>query len=135
MEAQFSARQIRAEFEAAGEMTVLADADRTRQVLRNILDNALHYTPDGGTITVSLAGSGGGAVVSVADSGMGIPEAELPSVFDRFYRVDRSRARATGGSGLGLAIARQLVEAQGGRIWVESAPGRGSAFRFSLPGA
>ncbi len=110
-----------------------ADADRTAQVLRNLLANALHYTPEGGNVTVRLAVGSGGVEVSVIDTGVGIPEGDLPHVFDRFYRVDRSRARSTGGSGLGLAIVKQLVEAQGGRVRAESTYGKGSAFTFTVP--
>lgn len=133
LEAQFQAKDIALTLEGSGAVMVRADPDRTGQVLRNMLGNALHYTPRGGSVTVALAGDRDGAVVSVSDSGVGIAEDDLAGVFDRFYRVDRSRARSTGGSGLGLAIARQLVEAQGGRVWAESVLGRGSTFYFSLP--
>ena len=113
---------------------VRADADRVRQALHNLLANALRYTPDGGTITVVAQPDGAGAGrVIVADTGEGIPADDLPHVFDRFWRGERSRSRDHGGSGLGLAIARQLVEAQGGRIGVESEVGRGSRFWFTLP--
>ena len=124
---------------------VLADPDRTRQVVHNLLSNALRYTPSGGSIHVSAASDGqmaakgvysagrDGVRVSVADSGVGIAAADLPHVFDRFWRADRSRSREQGGSGLGLAIARHLVEAQGGRIGVASEPGQGSLFWFTLP--
>ena len=124
----------------------LADPDRTRQVVHNLLSNALRYTPEGGSVHVGAALDGqveatgvysaGGPVgvrVSVADSGVGIAAADLPYVFDRFWRADRSRSREQGGSGLGLAIARYLVEAQGGRIGVVSEPGKGSLFWFTLP--
>lgn len=147
--------------------SVLADADRVGQVLRNLLTNALRYTPSGGSIAVSAvnepagtshqsspisyqlsaishqssitgrqsSGATGFVRITVSDTGSGIPAEDLPHVFDRFYRVDKSRTRASGGSGLGLAVAKQLVEAHGGRIWVESEPGRGSAFSFTLPAA
>ncbi|UCH51419.1 MAG: sensor histidine kinase, partial [Chloroflexota bacterium] len=110
-----------------------ADPDRTAQVIRNLLNNAFNYTPEGGAITIRLASSPRGITVSVIDTGTGIPPEDLPYVFDRFYRVDRSRARSTGGSGLGLAIVKQLVEVQGGRVWVESTSGKGSTFYFDLP--
>ncbi len=110
-----------------------ADPDRTAQVVRNLLNNSFHYTPEGGTITVRLASDHEGLTVSVIDSGSGIPSEDLPHVFDRFYRVDRSRTRGTGGSGLGLAIVKQLVEAQGGSLWAESQVGKGSTFAFRLP--
>ena len=119
---------------------VQADAERVQQVLHNLLGNALRYTPAGGTITLTAAptpGQGAGASglvrIVVADTGPGIAPADLPYVFERFWRADRGRARAQGGSGLGLAIARQLVEAQGGRIGVESTLGVGSRFWFTLP--
>ncbi|MCL4371110.1 MAG: ATP-binding protein [Chloroflexi bacterium] len=121
---------------------VSGDPDRVGQVLRNLLSNALRYTLAGGTVLVSVragerpadaAGINGYVHVTVADSGSGIPAEELPKVFDRFYRVDKSRARSSGGSGLGLSVAKQLVEAHGGRIWAESEPSRGSAFHFTLP--
>lgn len=111
------------------------DSDRTAQVLRNLLANALHYTPEGGRITVRLIRGAEGVTVSVSDTGVGIPEKDLSHVFERFYRVDRSRTRSTGGSGLGLAIVKQLVEAQGGRVWAESVPGNGATFSFRVPGA
>lgn len=110
-----------------------ADPDRTAQVLRNLLSNAVRYTPEGGRIILRLASEADRISVSVEDTGPGIPPEDLPHVFDRFYRVDRSRTRSTGGSGLGLAIVKQLVEAQGGRVWAESRLSRGSTFSFYLP--
>jgi two-component sensor histidine kinase len=112
---------------------VSADADRTAQVLRNLIDNALKYSPDGSSVEVKVISEKGNVTVSVADHGRGISAENLPLVFERFYRVDRSRSRSTGGSGLGLAIAKQLVEAQGGSIRAESKVGGGSTFSFSLP--
>ena len=155
---------------------VMADPDRVGQVLRNLLNNALRYTPEGGLIRISaslddttsqtfpashkvLAGSGAAlgsrkglpgstpaaglagpapagqrfVRVTVSDTGQGIPSEDLPKLFDRFYRVDRSRARSSGGTGIGLSVAKQLVEAHGGRIWVESQVGSGSSFSFTLP--
>ena len=111
---------------------VQADPDRVSQVLRNLLVNALHHTPDGGTVTVAAIQSAGSIEITVADTGEGIDPADLPRVFERFWRGDAARLR-TGGTGLGLSIAKSLVESQGGRIWAESEPGRGSAFRFTLP--
>ena len=117
---------------------VLGDPDRTVQVLTNLLANALRYTPPPGRVKLSLSrvpGPAGGEVLfQVSDTGIGVASEHLPHLFDRFYRVDKSRSRAAGGSGIGLTIARALVEAQGGRIWAESAgPGRGSIFAFTLP--
>ena len=121
---------------------VLADPDRVGQVLRNLISNALRYTPSGGAIRVSagLDGRTGRssqgarfAQVSVADTGSGIPPEDLPHIFDRFYRVDKSRSRASGGTGLGLAVVKQLVEAHGGSVWAESELGKGTVFRFTLP--
>ncbi len=112
---------------------VEADADRTAQVLGNLLSNGLHYTAEGGHVTVTAEETAGGVAVTVADGGTGIAAEDLPHVFDRFYRVDRSRTRATGGSGLGLAIVEQLVRAQKGRVWAESTLDEGSTFAFELP--
>ena len=117
-----------------GQIRVLADKDRLQQVLLNLLGNALQYTPEGGHVEICAARQGDEAVVTIADSGIGIAPEHLPHLFDRFYRVDRSRSRASGGSGIGLTIAKHLVEAQGGHIWAESAgPGQGSRFSFTLP--
>ena len=112
---------------------VSLDSDRIRQVLRNLIDNALRHTPPGGRIDVQVKATAKQLTVSVADTGSGIATQDLPHLFDRFYRADGSRARATGGSGLGLAIVKQLVEAHGGEVSVESEPGTGSVFSFSLP--
>jgi two-component system OmpR family sensor kinase/two-component system sensor histidine kinase BaeS len=122
---------------------VIADPDRVKQVLNNLLTNALRYTPAGGTIRVGVGsvasraeGMANEVEISVADTGPGIAPEDLGRVFDRFWRADKSRSRQpgeAGGSGLGLAICRQLVEAQGGKIGVESELGRGSRFWFTLP--
>lgn len=112
---------------------VSIDYHRIGQVLRNLLDNALSHTGRGGSITVSARRIGQWAEVSVLDTGAGIDPNDLPHVFDRFYRADKSRTRSTGGSGLGLTISKGLVEAHGGRISVESTPGRGSRFYFTVP--
>ena len=109
------------------------DSQRIGQVVRNLLDNALGHTPAGGAITVAARQLDKFVEVSVTDTGQGIPAVDLPNVFERFYRVDKSRARATGGSGLGLTIARRLVEAHGGKIGVKSEAGKGSLFFFTIP--
>ena len=110
------------------------DATRIAQVVDNLLDNAITHTPEGGSVSITAGPVAGGQVeVSVSDTGRGIPEAELHRLFDRFYRADPSRSRSTGGAGLGLTIAKQLVEAHGGTIHAESAPGAGSRFFFRLP--
>jgi signal transduction histidine kinase len=109
------------------------DPQRIGQVLRNLLCNAITHTPPGGEITIAAHTEGEWVVVCVRDTGTGITEEDLPHIFDRFYRADRSRSRATGGAGLGLAIVKQLVEAHGGRVGVESEVGRGTQFTFTLP--
>jgi len=109
------------------------DAHRINQVLHNLLANAVAHTPAGGSVTVSAAPEDGYILVSVADTGEGIPPEDLPNIFERFYRADRSRARATGGHGLGLTIAKRLVEAHGGKIAVQSEMGKGSTFSFTVP--
>lgn len=112
---------------------VQADEQRIAQVLYNLISNALRHTPAGGTITSSAELREGRVLVSVRDTGTGISPEDLPHVFERFYRADRSRARSSGGSGLGLTIAKQIVEAHGGQIWAQSWLGAGSTFGFSLP--
>jgi len=109
------------------------DRQRVNQVLHNLLENAVAHTHKGGTINVAAITQGDWVEVCVSDTGEGIPAEDLPNIFERFYRVDRSRARATGGSGLGLTIARRLVEAHGGEIAVQSELGKGSSFSFTLP--
>jgi two-component system OmpR family sensor kinase/two-component system sensor histidine kinase BaeS len=129
-----SEKQIRVSDQAADQLPLVkADSERTAQVLRVLISNALRHTPANGAITLAAVSSAGNVEVSVRDTGDGIAPAELPYVFDRFWRGDRSRARETGGSGLGLAIAKQLIEAQGGSIGVESTIGQGSRFWFRLP--
>jgi len=112
---------------------VSADRTRIEQVLGNLVGNSLKHTPEGGTVRVAAALRDGDIVFSVEDTGPGIEREELPYVFERFHRADRSRSRETGGAGLGLTIARGLVEAHGGRIWAESEVGRGTSIFFTLP--
>ncbi|MEW6635607.1 MAG: ATP-binding protein [Actinomycetota bacterium] len=115
---------------------VLADGDRLVQVLTNLLRNSLRYTPPGGRVAVEAEAAGSEVLFRVSDTGAGIPAEHLPHVFERFYRVEKSRSREGGGSGVGLAISRALVEAMGGRIRAESpGPGKGSTFSFTLPAA
>jgi signal transduction histidine kinase len=121
----------------AGMPKVMADPDRLIQVLTNLVGNAIQYSTEGGKVTISSRSTEKDVQVSVSDTGIGIPAEHLPHLFQRFYRVDKSRSRqAGGGSGIGLTIARHLVEAQGGSIRVESeGQGKGSSFTFSLPAA
>ena len=110
------------------------DAEAFHQILSNLLENAIKYTPESGIVTVGAKLVGPGEVeFFVKDTGMGIPAEELPRLFERFYRVDKARSRALGGTGLGLAIVKHLTRAQGGDIRVESKVDRGSTFFFSLP--
>jgi signal transduction histidine kinase len=116
------------------QLTINADPDRLSQVLNNLVANALRYTPRGGSIRLKVEPSTGGLTLTVEDTGSGIPPEDLPYVFDRFWKAEKSRSRHEGtGSGLGLAIARQLVQAHGGTIRVESQPGQGTRFIITLP--
>jgi len=112
---------------------VRGDAALLRDVLQNLLDNAIQYTPPRGHIAVSASAGKREAVVTVTDTGIGIPLADSERIFERFYRVDAARSREAGGTGLGLSIAKHIVEAHGGKLWVESTVGQGSKFSFSLP--
>jgi len=112
---------------------VLADPRRTRQVLRNLVENAIKYSPDGGPITITARPTDRYLEIRVADQGIGIEAQEAARIFDRFYQIDNAATRQVGGSGLGLSICKAIVEAQGGQIWVESRVGEGSTFFFTLP--
>jgi two-component system phosphate regulon sensor histidine kinase PhoR len=112
---------------------VAADNRRIQEVLQNLLDNAIQYTLPDGKIVLSAELRNDEVVFTVADTGIGIPQADQPRIFERFYRVDVARSREAGGTGLGLSIAKHLVEAHGGRIWVDSDVGVGSKFHFSIP--
>ena len=109
------------------------DQDRMTQVIDNLLNNAIKYSPDGGTVTVRLSEEQGFVKVSVIDEGLGISKSDAERLFERFYRVDKARSREQGGSGLGLAISKEVIELHGGQIWVESVEGKGSNFSFTLP--
>ncbi|HMQ31625.1 MAG TPA: ATP-binding protein [Chloroflexaceae bacterium] len=134
---QAAERGVRLRAEAAPGLSELsADPQRIAQVLGNLVSNALRHTPAGGEVVIAVRpdqGPAAGIVFEVRDSGAGISAEELPRIFDRFYRADRSRSRGSGGAGLGLAIARRLVEAHGGAIWAASEPGRGTTVAFRLP--
>jgi two-component system phosphate regulon sensor histidine kinase PhoR len=111
---------------------VLADQGRIEQVLINLLDNALKYTARQGRIEVAAHEAGNMLTVAVSDTGIGIPPKDLPRIFERFYRVDNARSRSQGGTGLGLSIVKHIVQLHGGNVAVESIPGKGSTFSFTL---
>ena len=133
--AELLAREKGLQFNRGSFDNVVVEGDRVRlkQMFLNILENAVRYTPAGGSVSVSLASKDRFAVVSIADTGIGIPEEQLPLIFERFYRVDKARSRAQGGAGLGLAIAKHIVDNHGGRIDVESRVRKGSTFKVLLP--
>jgi len=112
---------------------VWADPDRIQEVIVNLLDNAIKYSPDGGVIRVEARPTDGNLTVSVHDPGIGIPANELPHIFEKYHRVNSEQREKIDGHGLGLYICEKLVETHGGKIWVESAPGKGSRFSFTLP--
>ena len=112
---------------------VFADKQLIGQVLANLIENAIKYTPTDGRITISAEANESEVIVHVKDTGIGIPAESLPRIFERFYRVDKGRSREMGGTGLGLAIAKHILLQHGGRIWVDSRPGDGSVFHFALP--
>jgi two-component system phosphate regulon sensor histidine kinase PhoR len=120
---------------ANGPARVRGSARDLALLVRNLVDNAIRYTPAGGSVEVTLAADDGEAVLTVSDTGVGIPTRDLPRVFERFYRVDRARSRETGGTGLGLSIVRHVVENHGGRVSVDSELGRGTRFEVRLPAA
>jgi len=128
-----SERGIELELVSAPAVTLRADEDLLLQLLLNLLDNAIKYSPAGGHVNAGWNVRAGQVELWVRDTGIGIASEHLPHLFDRFYRVDKARSRAEGGSGLGLAISRWIAEAHGGSISVESAPGKGSTFAVTLP--
>jgi two-component system phosphate regulon sensor histidine kinase PhoR len=109
---------------------VLADLERVRQVITNLVHNAIKFTPAGGDVNVTGKAKGNEVIIGVHDTGVGIPIEDLPRIFERFYKADR--ARSGGGTGLGLSIAKHIIQAHGGRIWAESVEGRGSSFYVAL---
>jgi signal transduction histidine kinase len=119
--------------ERNSELTVSGESVRIGQLLSNLIDNAVKYTPGGGTVTVSSVAEGGSAVIRVKDTGVGIAKEDMPFLFDRFFRVDKARTGGIGGAGLGLSICSEIAESLKGKITLESAPGVGSTFTFRLP--
>jgi len=126
-------KELSLEINAGTKVSVQGDKVNLRRLFLNVLDNAIRYTPHGGIISISLAQQGQTALVTIQDTGVGISRDHIPHIFDRFYRVDKSRSRAEGGSGLGLAICKQIAEAHGGGISVVSQAGKGSTFSIRLP--
>jgi two-component system heavy metal sensor histidine kinase CusS len=126
-------KSLRLRQHGADTLPAHGDAARLRQVFYNLLDNAIKYTPENGEIEVRLERRGSEAIIVLRDTGLGIPAEHLPHVFERFYRVDKARSRAEGGTGLGLSIAHSIVSAHGGRIELDSAPGRGTVCTVTLP--
>jgi two-component system phosphate regulon sensor histidine kinase PhoR len=115
-------------------LVVEADRNDLEQVFINLLDNAIKYTQEGGRVTISAIEKDQREIkFSIKDNGIGIPKEDIPRIFERFYRVDKGRSQELGGTGLGLSIVKHLVQAHGGRVWVESQPGKGSAFFFTVP--
>jgi two-component system phosphate regulon sensor histidine kinase PhoR len=112
---------------------MLADEGRFTQVLLNLLDNAIKYTPERGNISIVASKKDNFLQIEVADTGAGIPEKDIPRIFERFYRVDKARSRELGGTGLGLSIVKHIVQSHGGEVWVKSVLGKGSTFSFTVP--
>ena len=129
------ARENGVELDCSGREAVEVNGDsvKLQQVVYNVIDNAIKYTPRGGEVHASISRAGKRAIIRVADTGIGIPADDLPHVFDRFYRVDKARSRATGGTGLGLSIVKQIVMLHGGTISASSEEGKGTTFTIELP--
>ena len=115
------------------DLWVEIDTDKFTQVIDNIMNNAIKYSPDGGVITTRLLETHNHVILSISDQGLGIPRKDLGRIFDRFFRVDKARSRKQGGTGLGLAISKEVINMLGGQIWVDSVEGKGSTFYISLP--
>jgi two-component system phosphate regulon sensor histidine kinase PhoR len=128
------AKQIAVSVELVeGDLTLTADEEALQTIVNNLIDNGLKYTAAGGRVWVRSLLGAGTIAIEVEDTGVGIAEAELTRIFERFYRVDKARSRALGGTGLGLSIVKHLVQAHGGAVSVVSTPGKGSTFRVELP--
>ena len=112
---------------------VEGDSSKIQQVFYNLIDNAIKYTPAGGDVRVELGENARFAIIKVSDTGIGIPQADIAHIFDRFYRVDKARSRETGGTGLGLSIVNQIVQLHGGQVSVQSVEDKGSVFTVTLP--
>lgn len=132
---QYLAKTVEVRLDAGSAVRVRGDADRLKQLMLNLVTNAIKYTLTDGVVEFRVRQENGYAFIQVSDTGIGIPKEDIPYIFDRFYRVDKARARAMGGVGLGLSIARWIAEAHQGRIWVESEEGKGSTFTVQLPSA
>jgi len=131
---RFAARQLKSHLDVPGDLPLLeADESRLQEVVYNLLDNAVKYSQPGGTISLRAAVAGDRVRISVADQGIGIPEADLPRIFQRFYRADKARSRELGGTGLGLSIVKHIVQLHGGTVEAESAPGKGTTISVLLP--
>ena len=135
LESRHRARSLHVRLSDSGAVPARADRAAVEQLLENLLDNAIKYTDPGGSVEVRFSSDERHVLGEVVDTGIGIPEAHLSRIFERFYRVDRARSRALGGTGLGLSIVKNLVREMGGEVSVESTPGEGSTFRFTLPRA
>jgi two-component system sensor histidine kinase SenX3 len=122
-------------FGKAASYTVYGDETQLTSMFTNLVDNAVKYTPPGGRVEVVGGAEGSEIIISISDTGIGIPEGNIPRIFERFYRVDKARSKATGGTGLGLSIVRHVAQNHGGRVTVESAPNEGSTFTVYLPRA
>jgi signal transduction histidine kinase len=126
-------KHISLRFESGAAIYVTGDSMRLKQIVVNLVDNAIKYTPDGGDVSVFVTAEQKKAILKVTDTGIGIPAASLPLVFNRFYRADQARSRESGGTGLGLSIVRAICDVHGGEAFVESIDGRGTTFRIELP--
>ncbi len=125
--------EIKTVFEVKDSTQVLCDSDSIKQVIQNLIDNAIKYTPEGGEVVISTLPGEKEVIISVKDTGLGIPEEDIPRIFERFYRVEKTRSRDMGGSGLGLSIVKHIIELHNSKISVQSKPGEGTEFRFGLP--